>query len=73
MRHERCAWLTQAEAGEEREKQAAKAALGAYWYLDYLAVDTSLQSRGLGTRALLQTVRQAQVGGPRFFNPWTPV
>lgn len=53
-----------AEAGEEREKQAAKAVLGAYWYLDYLAVDTTLQSKGLGTRALLQAVQQAQVCMP---------
>ena len=52
----------QADSGEEREKSALGSALGAYWYLDYMAVDTGLQSRGLGTRALRQCLRQAQVG-----------
>ena len=52
---------TQADSAEGQERRALEGTLGAYWYLDYLCVDTSLQSKGLGTRALAQCIRQAQV------------
>ena len=55
---------TQADSAEDKEKKALVGTLGAYWYLDYLCVDTSLQSKGLGTRALAHCIRQAQVCTP---------
>lgn len=62
--------LQKVDAGEERQKKALRAILGAYWYLDYLAVDTTLQSKGLGTRALLQAMKLAQV--QKKLLPWKP-
>ena len=53
--------LLRADAGEDKEKLHLALALGAYWYLDYLAVDSTMQSRGLGTRALHTCIKLAQV------------
>lgn len=52
---------SQADSAEGQERKVLEGTLGAYWYLDYLCVDTSLQSKGLGTRALAHCIRQAQV------------
>jgi GNAT superfamily N-acetyltransferase len=53
--------LLRADAGEDRQKLDLAPALGAYWYLDYLAVDSALQSRGVGTQALNMCISLAQV------------
>ncbi|KAK9905903.1 hypothetical protein WJX75_008535 [Coccomyxa subellipsoidea] len=52
--------LLHADSGEDRQKELLKPALGAYWYLDYMAVDSAAQSRGLGSQMLSLCVRQAQ-------------
>ena len=53
--------LLRADSGEDRQKELLKPALGAYWYLDYMAVDSAAQSRGLGSRTLSVCIRKAQV------------
>ena len=53
--------LLRADSGEEKQKELLSKSLGAYWYLDYLAVESGSQCRGLGSRALSICIRQAQV------------
>ena len=53
--------LLAADSGEEKQKDLLKPQLGAFWYLDYMAVDCAAQSRGLGSRTLSLCIRQAQV------------
>ncbi|EIE23699.1 hypothetical protein COCSUDRAFT_66057 [Coccomyxa subellipsoidea C-169] len=52
--------LLAADSGEEKQKDLLKPQLGAFWYLDYMAVDCAAQSRGLGSRTLSLCIRQAQ-------------
>ncbi|BDA47674.1 hypothetical protein COCOBI_10-5250 [Coccomyxa sp. Obi] len=52
--------LLRADSGEEKQKELLSKSLGAYWYLDYMAVESGSQCRGLGSRALSICIRQAQ-------------